>query len=133
MKFLKLPEGLLQPFVTTIFVKQGCVLSPLLFNLYIDRISKIFDPSCSPVKINNKDFNCLLWADDLLLVSETPQGLQNCINKMEKVYTDLDLKINIKKTKVIIFNKKGTTMVNKFQFYLKGEKFPLRTNTNILV
>ena len=123
--FVKLSDGLLQPFTTTISVKQGCVLSPLLFNLYIDKISDIFDQSCSPVKINNKDLNCLLWADDLLLVSESAQGLQNCINKMEKFYNDLDLKINIKKTKVIIFNRGGRTFEGKFKFYLNGEKIAI--------
>ena len=35
--FVKLSDGLLKPFTTTISVKQGCVLSPILFNLYIDK------------------------------------------------------------------------------------------------
>ena len=41
---------------------------------------------------------------------------------MKKFYTDLGLQINIKKTKVIIFNKGGRTLKNKFKFYLHGEK-----------
>ena len=60
--FIKLPDGLLQPFTTTISVKQ------ILFNLYINKICSIFDQLCSPVKINNTNLNCLLWANDLLLV-----------------------------------------------------------------
>ena len=120
--FVKLPDGLLEPFTTTISVKQGCVLSPIIFNLYIDKICDIFDQNCRPVKINNSKLNCLLWADDLLLVSETAEGLQNCIDKMGKCYEELDLKVNIKKTKVIIFNKGGRTLEKKFNFYLNGEK-----------
>ena len=120
--FVKLPDGLLEPFTTTISVKQGCVLSPIIFNVYIDKICDIFDQNCRPVKINNSKLNCLLWADDLLLVSETAEGLQNCIDKMGKCYEELDLKVNIKKTKVIIFNKRGRTLEKKFNFYLNGEK-----------
>ena len=123
--FVKLSDGLLQPFTTTISVKQGCVFSPILFNLYIDKICSIFDQSCSPVKINNTNLNCLLWADDLLLVSETAIGLQNCIDKMQNFYDKLDLKVNIKKTKVVIFNKRGTSMENKFNFYLNGAKLAI--------
>ena len=123
--FVKLPDGLLQPFTTTISVKQGCVLSPILFNLYIDKICNIFDQYCSPVKINNVNINCLLWADDLLLVSETAEGLQNCINKMSTFYEGLNLKVNIKKTKVMIFNKRGVTLEKKYNFYLNGEKLTI--------
>ena len=49
--FVKVPEGLCDPFVTTKGVLQGCVNSPIIFNLFIDRISKIFDDSCDPVEI----------------------------------------------------------------------------------
>ena len=89
--FIKLSDGLLEPFTSTVSVKQGCVFSPVLFNLYIDRICKVFDMSCDPVTINNRDLNCLLWANDLLLISKTPTGLQNCIAKMNNFYADLGL------------------------------------------
>ena len=34
--FVKLDDGLTQPFVTTIGLKQGCIFSPLLFNLFVN-------------------------------------------------------------------------------------------------
>ena len=120
--FVKLVEVLLEPFSTTISVKKGCVLSPIIFDLYINKICSIFDQSCMPVKINDIELNCLLWADDLLLISESAEGLQNCINKMSTFYENLDLKVNIKKTKVIIFNRRGVTLGNKFEFFLNGER-----------
>ena len=64
-------------------------------------------------------------ADDLLLISETAPGLQNCIDKMQNFYNELELKINIKKTKIIIFNKRGITFKNKFNFYLDGSKLEI--------
>ena len=123
--FVKLSDGLLQPFSTTVSVKQGCVLSPILFNLYIDNICKVFDKSCDPVTANNHEFNCLLWADDLLLVSKSAIGLQNCIDKMHNFYSELGLQINIRKTKVIIFNKRGITFEKKFNFYLNRTKLEI--------
>jgi hypothetical protein len=123
--FVKLSDGLLQPFTTTTGVKQGCVFSPTLFNLFINKICEIFDESCKPVKINNVNVSCLLWADDLLLFSETAEGLQNAINKMNNFYEKLDLKINIKKTKIIIFNKSGRTLKNKFNFTLNGQNLEI--------
>ena len=119
--YVKLSDGLLQPFNTTIGVKQGCVFSPILFNIFINKISDIFDESCAPLKVNNIDVNSLLWADDLLLVSETAQGLQNSINKMGNFYNSLGLKVNIKKTQIMIFNKSGRKLNQNFHFTLNGK------------
>ena len=123
--FIKTGDGLLQPITTSIGVKQGCVFSPLLFNLFINKISSIFDQTCSPVKINNVEMNCLLWADDLLLFSETETGLQNSINKMQTFYESLDLPINIKKTKVLIFNKQGIKLDKLYNFTFNGQKLEI--------
>ena len=122
MVSVKLTDGLLQPFRTTIGVKQGCVFSPILFNLFINKITEIFDGSCDPLTVNNKDINCLLWADDLLLVSSSPSGLQNSLTKMGQFYDNLALKVNLKKNQVIVFNKSGKKLDNKFHFTLDGKK-----------
>ena len=97
--FVKLSNGLLKPFLTTIGLKQGCVFSPILFNLFIDKICTIFDDSCAPVKLENMDLNCLLWADDLMIISKSAAGLQQAINKMSQFYQSMGLEINIKKNK----------------------------------
>ena len=72
---VRLSEGLLQPILTTIGVKQGCGLSPLLFNLFINKLPEIFDKSCDPVKVGNLEVNSLLWADDLVILSSSEKGL----------------------------------------------------------
>ena len=120
--YIKLTDGLLKPFNTTIGVKQGCVFSPILFNIFINKIHEIFDASCDPLLVNNKDLNCLFWADDLLLVSSSASGLQNSITKMGLFYDTLGLKVNIKKTQIIIFNKKGVKLDNKYNFTLNEKK-----------
>ena len=123
--FIKLSDGLVQPFHTTVGVKQGCVFSPILFNLFIDKICSIFDESCDPVQLHNQDVNCLLWADDLLLLSKTAAGLQNSINKMEQFYRSIGLDVNIKKTKVMIMNKRGLILDKKYQFTLNGSNLEI--------
>ena len=123
--FIKLKNGLLQPFTTTIGVKQGCVFSPILFNLFIDKISTIFDESCAPVKLNNLNLSCLLWADDLVIFSKTAEGLQNSISKTQIFYESLGLKINIKKTKILIFNKVGLKLDKAYSFLLNGRNLEI--------
>ena len=116
---VRLSEGLLQPILTTIGVKQGCGLSPLLFNLFINKLPEIFDRSCDPVSLGNIEINSLLWADDLVLLSSSNTGLQNSIDKTYSFYQELGLDINTKKTKVMIFNW-GGKMLNGFAFSAGG-------------
>ena len=120
--YIKLTDGLLESFKTTIGVKQVCVFPPILFNIFINKIHEIFDVSCDPLSVNNKDLNCLLWADDLLLVSSSASGLQNSITKMGLFYDTLGLKVNINKTQIIIFNKRGVKLDNKYTFTLNEKK-----------
>ena len=88
-------------------VRQGCILSPRLFNLFINDIPDIFDASCCPVGLDKKRVNCLMFADDLVILSESPAGLQNCLNKLESYIKKWKLEVNLKKTKIMIFQNPG--------------------------
>ena len=105
--FVRLSDGLLKPILTTIGLKQGCGISPLLFNLFINKVGDIYDQSCDPVSLDDQEVNALLWADDLMILSTTPTGLQNAIDKTDRFYNDLGLEMNKTKTKVMIFNLRG--------------------------
>ncbi len=91
---IKLPHGLTEAFETNIGIRQGDCLSPLLFCLYIEDIGNIFDNSCSPCTLGQKKLSHLLFADDLVILSETKTGLQNAINKLEMFCKKWKLKIN---------------------------------------
>jgi hypothetical protein len=56
---------------------QGCILSPTLFSLYINDLIDNFGPDCEPLELNRKLISCLLYADDIILLSESAKGLQN--------------------------------------------------------
>ena len=67
---VKVKGGLTQPFVTTTGVKQGCVLSPLIFNLFIMGLPEaLCDDSVDPVLLNNEKLSVLMWADGVLVLS----------------------------------------------------------------
>ena len=106
-----------EPFDSQVGVKQGCVMSPLLFNLYLSDFPDIFDSTCEPDKINNTSVNCLMFADDIVIMSESAQGLQNCLDKVSTYCNLWGLTVNIKKTNVIIFNK-GCHKISRFKFFL---------------
>ena len=79
---VKLSNGI-TPFVeSSVGLRQGCTLSLILFCIFINDLTEIFDEKCCPVMIGNYNLNCLLYADDLLLLSEIENGLKQCIARL---------------------------------------------------
>ena len=63
-------------------MREGCNLSPMLYNLFLNGIPEIFHSRCDPVRIiiGKTELSCLLYADGLLILSETETGLRASIN-----------------------------------------------------
>lgn len=57
-----------------------------------------------------------MYADDLILLSETKEGLQKSLNALAKFCKDWGLDVNISKTKVMIFNKSGKNLNHNHNF-----------------
>ena len=79
-------------------VRQGCILSPLLFNLYINDLPYSFknilsDPFDLP---NDTKLSSLLYADDLIVLSRSKAGLQNRLNALAQYCRSWMLNINKK-------------------------------------
>ena len=117
---IKLPYGLTDPITSSTVLKQGCVLSPLLFNLYVNDLPFFFNETHDPVTIGKYLTNVLMYADDLVLMSTSKAGLQLCLEDLQTFCGKWKLKVNINKTKIITFNKSGKLLKRQLFFY--GEK-----------
>ena len=82
-------------------VRQGDVMSPNLFNIYINDLPLIFEGDNDSPKLNNIYVHCLMYADDLVIMSLTEDGLQDKLNKLYTYCKDWGLEINSKKTQVM--------------------------------
>ena len=91
-------------------VRQGCILSPLLFNLYINNLPYLLEnrrTMSNPFVLpNGTKINSFLFADDLIILSRTKIGLQNCLNALSSYCETWMLKINPKKTNIMILQKR---------------------------
>ena len=97
-------------------VRQGCPLSSVLFNLYVNDIfDTINTHSTSDVYLNETNkINALMYADDLVLISRTKEGLQSQIDSLYEYCQQWKLSINIKKTKSVVFNRGNSLIKTKF-------------------
>ena len=105
-------------------VRQGCLLSPLLFSLLITELAQEiaeggrhgyqFSPGLAEIF-------ALLFADDIALVATTPLGLQNQINILRRGAERLGLVVNLDKTKVMVF-RKGGFLGRLERWYYGGER-----------
>ena len=87
-------NGLTDWFVVSSGVRQGCVLSPLLFIIYMDKITKDANP-------NLEDLNEMLFADDQSLAHEKEEHLQEHTDSLNIQCREHNMKISISKTETM--------------------------------
>ena len=83
-------------------VRQGCILSPCLFNLYAEYIMRNagLDETQAGIRIAGRNINSLRYADDTTLMAESKE-LKSLLMKMKEESEKVDLKFNIQKTKIM--------------------------------
>lgn len=88
-------------------VLQGNTLSPTLFNIFINDIVDSLKDCDSPTvdEAGLVPVPCLMYADDIVILSTTKKGLQDKLNSLHEYCNKWGLQINREKTKVIVFSK----------------------------
>ena len=102
-------------FQTLYGVRQGDNLSPTLFNIYINDLAEELKSMNFGIKMGDFHICILLYADDIVLVSEHEQNLQRMLSHVHKWCCKWQMKVNIEKTKIVHFRNKRRRKT-KFEF-----------------
>ena len=84
-------------------VRQGCILSPCLFNLYAEYIMRNagLEEAEAGIKIAGRNINNLRYADDTTLMAESEKELKSLLMKVKEESEKVVLKLNIQKMKIM--------------------------------
>ena len=84
-------------------VRQGCILSPCLFNLYAEYIIRNagLEEAQTGIKIAGRNIRNLRYADDSTLMAESEQELKSPFKKVKEESEKVGLKLNIQETKIV--------------------------------
>ena len=84
-------------------VHQGCILSPCLFNTYVEYIMQNtrLDEAQAKIKIAGRNINNLTYADDTNLMAESKEKLKSLLMKVREESEKANLKLTIQKTKIM--------------------------------
>ena len=84
-------------------VHQGCILSPYLFNLYVEYIMRNagLEEAQTGIKIAGRNINNLRYADDTTLMAKSQEELKSLLLKVKEESEKVDLKLNIQKMKIM--------------------------------
>ena len=90
-------------------VRQGCLLSPLLFSIYAEMMMiEAMEDVEEGVRVGGELLKDVKFADDQGMVAQTEKGLQTIMDALSKTGKEYDMKINVKKTKVMRVCRNGS-------------------------
>src|SRR5574337_289699 len=113
-------------------VRQGCILSPCLFNFYAEYIMRNagLEEAEAGIKIARRHINNLRYADDTTLMAESEKELKSLLMKVQEESEKVGLKLNIQKMKIMAsgpitsWEIDGETVETVSDFIFLGSKIP---------
>ena len=111
-------------------VRQGCILSPCLFNFYAEYIMRNagVEEAQAGIKIARRNINNLRYEDDTMLMAESEEELKSHLMKVKEESGKVGLKLNIQTTKIMAsgpitsWQTDGETMETVTDFIFLGSK-----------
>ena len=101
-------------------VRQGGVLSPTLFNVYMDGLSNILNNCTTGGFLGGKRINHMLYANDLCIVRLSSAGLQNLLSICDKHCVSHSITFNVKKSVCMFFKSSVNKHCDYANVYLSG-------------
>jgi hypothetical protein len=111
-------------FPCEIGTRQGCMISPILFVLYLNEfIKQINRENCNGIFIDEEynNVNMLLYADDIVLVGDNIGHVQKLLDNLSLFSRKWGLKVNMDKTKLMVF-RNGGIIKGVEKVYYNGER-----------
>ena len=100
--------------------RQGCVLSPYLFNLFTELIFRAIESEDEGVSVGGRRISNLRYADDTAITAENENELQILAERVNQEGKDFGMKMNIKKTKTMVVSRKSE--IPKVKIHLDGQE-----------
>lgn len=110
-------EYLSDEFDTSSGVKQGCLLSPTLFSIYLNDLHSYLEGG---INIGSTNIRLLMYADDIVILADDVSIMQNMIHKLEAYCQMWNLEINLNKSEIMIF-RNGGKISTREAWLFKGE------------
>ena len=111
MSSVKLPNyDVTDQFRCEVGMRQGCNLSTLLLTLFISGLETELAKNKMGTTLWNRPIDLLMYADDIVLMSSSEEGLRKHLRSLEEFCKEWKLEVNIDKTKVCAFGKNKITV-----------------------
>ena len=106
MSCVKSMSSLSDFFKSDIGLLHGEVLSPFFFSIFINDIELYLQQNADAgLTLDQLSIYLLLFADDAVIFSNSVDGLQSSLNNLESYCLKWNLKVNVDKTKIVVFRK----------------------------
>ena len=93
---VRVNESFTKPFRVSTGLRQGCVLSPILFNLFVNDLPASITATNEGVQFGGSTISSLQYADDLVMIADSEQALQTLLGKVHEWCSLWSIKVNSK-------------------------------------